>query len=831
MASAANATAANALRTAAGRSTWVRQKNVDRHPGYNVTDHDIPGDDDMSVAQVLTPVLKGLTAQSTRMYDKKGTCTLSFNETGLSVSLVGSTGSKPEIKMDIPVEGVADVKLKMDAAYVLAQYVTSRLCHGIGDYFLETLDHTENWNGISDDITLCIRLICAIEKPADPPQTQETKERPAADKQFGESVLEALKNPRLTDKIEIAKWTKFITDWLGAGIELPVRTRVDIREIACDKVAVYAKERPMTDPNHKLTKLAGSNGYEDANKRRLTINMTEQTIEWLTHMNTKVTYGPFKNIIDNDRSNTGLMDAMKITGTPTNIPQKLAVEKAGGLTYDAVRTLASGVNVVLFGFGNSGTGKSFSLFGEKAVSSKPAVDGALQLILRQMQHVQLLHVFEEVPGGGIKDTKYDDHPNYDGRIIRLFDCLSADKKSRPHFELKPTAASIPDGCNPVSVLDNRTDKEIFADRTRAGFGPGGHTNKRGSRLVAAQEPQNPNTVDGIIEYVNNIIEYRKTQLRIRATLNNGQSSRSHMYIVINVWCGDATPPAAATARLCIIDLGGMEQPASMLNHAKTAVDTKMIDLDSTNDKSIKNTILQWRFTSRVSSSEADRTGKFSLGMIQTVMNMILNIYASAPKSQKGTITDVYGGKLLLSDWVTAYMHVADLFLSGGQRPNDKDLKTKLKADIAALIMCDELKPLSKVNSASPFEVMYPREGFLVLLKPPQVSADELVPGNYYSLLHLAALYVEGCYINESLTQVKEFLQNKCPSRNQTVLTRRIMSSITTGKTRYIMLFTMCSTKLQADIDPANPAQFDNDFMIPANFVQDVCSTAYADASV
>ena len=772
---------ANAIAAGNSKATWVRGKNVERHPGYNVTDHAIPSEDDMSVENVLKPVLQGLTTQSNRMYGKKGSCELSLAGSTLTVKLTGPA-SKTPVTLSIPVVDVA-MMLKVDAAYVLAQYVTSRLCHGIGDYFLEPGSHADNWAGIANDITRCIQLICAIEKKPKEPANRVAPVRkalPTEDIAFGQSVLAALERSRVnTDPEDIKKWTAYIKRWLEQGLELPVRTRIDIREIACDKVAVYAKIRPI-QPSHKLAVKA-------TGPIRLTPNLPDNTITWLKHDNSKVTFGPYKNIVE-DTNNAGLMGISNATTAP-NLSGQLARERAGGLTYDAVSTLASGVNVVLFGFGNSGTGKSFSLFGE----TKNNTLGALQLILNEMKEVKLKNIFEEAPGGRIAPGKL---PNYDGRIIELY--------RREVLNLQTNNNST------ATRQDDR--KNIIIDR----------------RQTALLKGSNPDTVDGIIACVNKLIEHRKTQLRIRATLNNGQSSRSHMYIIIDVWCGASSVKNndAPTARLCVIDLGGMERPDTMLEDARSAVKRLLPVSTPPNQKDLRNTLLENRFKNGHTDD-----GKFGIGMVRTITDIVTNIYApsGAKDSVKTELDSIYkGGRLLLSDWVAGYRDISD----AKKMPTNTDVMKMKKylrnnKQFAAVALCETIDPYKQANSTNPYDVMYPMGGTnRPVFKPVYVPENELVQGNYYSLIHLAALYVEGHYIVESLKQVKEFLRNDAPSRNQTVLTRRIMASITQSKTRYIMLFTMCPVKLQADQTSAvTPELFDLDFIEPATFVQDVCSTA------
>lgn len=773
--------------------TWVRDRNVTRHPKFNVKDHPINMQGGLTVRNVISSVVDGVNKQSMELYKKKtnssasGDPIVKLDDDKLIVKLYGKS---TEISKFVPLSQ-PDMNLDEDGSYVLAQYATSRLCHGIGDYFCQTgsdgVNHEDNWDTIFENINRSIDLIHAIQNPPKPKQpiaTNKTDE----ETRFFNSVIKALESSRV-DKTTSDAWKSWMKEWYGGGQPLSTRTRIDIREIACDKVAVYGKVRPIVESN-KLYTIAENKPV------RLKIN-TDNTITWTKYDNQKVTFGPYKNIVSDDRSNLQLMNCTSInTNTNTNISGKIAEDGAGGLTYDAVRTLASGIDVVLFGFGNSGTGKSFSLFGQPDTSGVPGVDGVdgvLQLILREMKEVKLVNVFEEAPGGEVKDGNLNGGKvDYDGKIINLHGTFT-----------------FPD--------DENTTCEQPKDTTRIII------NETAPKYV----PNNSvHDISGIINYIDRLVQYRKTKRRIRATLNNWQSSRSHMYILIDVWCGDTSSSSNAkpTARLCVIDLGGMERPDTMLDEMKSKV-------DQVTDAEDKTTLLR-RF------NKSDPKKPFSAGLVDTILTLITNITGSARTSHRAEL-NLDTQPMLLSEWVTGYETIKSV-IDDNNLVNHLALLQKLdllrkkdKKYNIARVMIDEVtcKPFGEQNSMNPLKVMYPYNGAKPIFKPTEDSSTTDT-GKYFSLIHVAALYVEGLYIVESLNQVKAYLQNVCV-QNQTVLTHRIMKSLTNGKkTRNIMLFTMCPVKLQADQEKFKDKQvFDNDFIEPAQFVQDVCSTVIANEGV
>ena len=770
--------------------TWVRDRNVTRHPKFNVKDHPINMQRGLTVRNVISSVVDGVNKQSMELYKKK------TNSSASGDPIVKLDGDKLIVKLDgksteiskfVPLSQ-PDMNLDEDGSYVLAQYATSRLCHGIGDYFCQTgsdgVNHEDNWYTIFENINRSIDLIHAIQNPPKPKQpiaTNKTDE----ETRFFNSVIKALESSRV-DKTTSDAWISWMNKWHGGGQPLSTRTRIDIREIACDKVAVYGKVRP------------NYGGKNDS--VRLKIEYNSNTIVWNRLSDgTSITFGPYKNIVSDANDNRKLMN---ITDSKQNLSGELAKDDAGGLAYDAVRTLASGVNVVLFGFGNSGTGKSFSLFGQPGVPSVPSVPGVLQLILNEMKEVKLTNVFEESPGGGVKEV--GETLDYDGKIINLYGKFGLVEK-------------------PTCTIDEIAEVTRFTSSLK-------------------MEKQDFNKIDRIIEYIEKLVAYRKTKHRIRATLNNWQSSRSHMYILIDVWCNTANSTIdKPTARLCVIDLGGMERPDTMLAEMRSKI-TKNISMDL----DVKEVLLTRRF------KQPDRNKPLTSGLVSTITTLVKNITTSMTPNLKvdlGLSTE----SLLLSEWVTGYETIVNV-INDNNIIQQQDLTTKLnvlksttnhkKYKIARAMLYDfTCTPLGDHNSENPVRVMYPESttwtkgpiGRTPILKPNNADNTNKDDRKYFSLIHVAALYVEGLYIVESLNQVKSYLQNKKIEVTNNVLTCPIMESITAGKkTRNIMLFTMCPPKLDADqtkfVDGGDKIIFDNDFIEPAQFVQDVCSTVLPVAS-
>ena len=821
--------------------TWVRKQNVARHPGFDVKDYPIKMDDDsMTVGRVITDVLAGVQKQSDQLYNKSGTepkCSLVLDPNGaVTVTLTGKKNGSINKTIVVP---HVDMELEVDGSYVLAQYVTSRLCHGIGDYFCGMKDQATNWDHIGTDIVNCVNLMHIIEnppknkqpkppkpQPPPPPPRPPPKEQSEDTKRFIASIQTALgtsrlKNSGYSKKLQdtAAEWIKQMQDNID---DIPVNVQIDIREIACDKVAVYAKERPIG--SGKVFDVA------QVKSARLLINHATSCIDWVRSDLTQMTYGPYKNIVSTD-SNTELFDRNS-QNTTDNLAGLLAKgTEGGGLEYDAIRTLANGIDVVLFGYGHSGTGKTFSLFG-----NGKEVTGSLQLILANVAHVKLRHVFEEAPGGKFEFAEDTVEPNYDGHIIRLYE---ANKKNP--FNLLTISDGTPVDAKTCKKRAHGSNRDrVFIDRYLT--------------------PVNKNNVDtsiGIIAYINEITMLRRKELRIRATLNNGQSSRSHLYMVMDVWCGNDKPSSSPpTSRLTVIDLGGIETPDSMIESAIKHIAKEWgVDLQrnqrtkklrSTLDKakareSVQNTV----FTSRLIDRVQGRNTKFKYEIVSTISTCYATLMNAAPISLQKELKETYEA-CLITDLVAAYRDITDHYVTALQNTTSSNKEDAFKTRIKTLksstlvrVMADGMNPFAKQFSLNPIQVMYPTSDrnsptqTNQLLKPPpdRVPPSEIIGKDYFSLFHLAALYIEGSYIVESLQQMKQYLRNDpCAPKNGSVLTKQILQSLTNDRlARHIMLFTMCPVKMQAEQDDSDA--FDKNFMQPAKFVQDVCSTVNAEDTV
>jgi hypothetical protein len=811
--------------------TWVRSQNVARHPGFNVKDYPIKmSEDAMTVGRVITDVLAGVQMQSNELYNKNGAepkCKLTIDGNGaITVALKGKKVpidkkiDVPHVKMELEVPG---------GPYVLAQYVTSRLCHGIGDYFCGMKDQVANWDNIAADIVQCVTLMHTIEnppvkhvKPPKPPPTPKPqppppKTRSPETKRFIDSITLALENSRLKgysqDLQQIA--AAWIAQMEQHVDEIHVNVQIDMREIAGDKIAVYAKVRPITSGT--------VHGIAQKKAPRLSIEPETSCIFWNKADSVKVKYGPYKNIVSTE-SNHELLDRNRLNNTDNLAGLLKKCVEGGGLEYDAIRTLANGIDVVLFGYGHSGTGKTFSLFGDS--SKTPKVEGSVQLILAHVKHVKLRNVFEEAPGGKFKFGNDDPVPDYDGHVVRLYDADNV-----PPFTLIKPEGIPPSGSSSTNCKKPKKGSSVD-DRI----------------LIRPLKPkQRLDTPEGIMAYIDEVTKYRREKLRIRATLNNGQSSRSHLYMVMDVWCGDDIPTSESTARLTIIDLGGIETPDSMIEASiKSMAKAWSVTLErnkksqklgttiprSDAQKGVKETI----FTSRLCDRVTGKNTKFKYEIVSTISTCYSTLMGNDTNK---ALQDEYN-KSLIADLVAAYRDITEAYIEAIKDAKtgnaEKTYKDKIKNSKYAIVKTMGLKmnPFASQYSQNPIAVMYPTSDEKApdvstqkhLLRPPvaRVSKEELVGGNYFSLFHLAALYIEGSYIVESLKQLKQYIRNdRCAPDNGSVLTTRILKSLTHNRmTRHIMLFTMCPIKMQAEQD--NSDVFDKNFMQPAKFVQDVCST-------
>ena len=175
-----------------------------------------------------------------------------------------------------------------------------------------------------------------------------------------------------------------------------------------------------------------------------------------------------------------------------------------------------GYSIVLFGYGYSGSGKTFTLLGSGDTK------GVLQYGIEDMKYdkVELAYVFEEYSdvtitesNGQLKITKLE------GKIYQLYgDKLNIN-------QITPILEKF------TKDFEKDFEKDFTSDFTQK------FTNMSDEITKLRKEAKNP---------------------RIKATINNPESSRSHLYIIFKVTHQDKT------GFITIIDMAGRENPIKII---------------------------------------------------------------------------------------------------------------------------------------------------------------------------------------------------------------------------------------------------------------------------
>lgn len=215
----------------------------------------------------------------------------------------------------------------------------------------------------------------------------------------------------------------------------------------------------------------------------------------------KETFGDFYGVFDGSYSNMDIYTGNYQTDSIENI----------GL-YNSFRQLEDGYSIVLFGYGISGSGKTTLLLGESGAK----IPGVLHHGISNLQ--------------GIKTIKVK---NIFEQYIKEFIPTINKMKGRIH--------------NLVRSISQF--KEYSIDETEA----------FGNELPATINLNNIK-VDDLYTITNTLEKYRIEKKRIKKTPNNPVSSRSHLYMVLEILF-----ESGKTGYLTVVDTAGKEKPNDIYN--------------------------------------------------------------------------------------------------------------------------------------------------------------------------------------------------------------------------------------------------------------------------
>jgi hypothetical protein len=286
-------------------------------------------------------------------------------------------------------------------------------------------------------------------------------------------------------------WDKDRTGFMTKSREL-----ANIDEDISGSVRVYARIKPPTQPQTSIIDLTPPDEVP-----YVTVNCGDYPS----------TYGPFYGVFGTSQDNQAVFDS----GLET--------------TFDQV---ADGYSIVIFGYGLSGSGKTYTLVGKPGVeetSKKPKV--AKQ---------------DEVKG--ILQIGLDYLQNKKG--VKKFELVYAFEQYSNNFNANATPPSMTDKIHvliaPQTIGGQLDMSGITKDSTRV------------ANETSSFSTHSVDTLESLSTLLKAIEAHRSTQQRIKETLNNPVSSRSNLYLVFKV-----TFNTEVIGYVTIVDTAGRENPTEL----------------------------------------------------------------------------------------------------------------------------------------------------------------------------------------------------------------------------------------------------------------------------
>lgn len=240
-------------------------------------------------------------------------------------------------------------------------------------------------------------------------------------------------------------------------------------------------------------------------------------------------YGPFYTVFEENYDNLAVYLG---TTKPDNQGRRLSGPEAKVQGVHSVFSqIADGYTVVLFGYGLSGSGKSYTLFGK---SGDPSTPGIVQIGLSQMRNLQYLMV------AGIFEL-YTKKTTQHEKVVGSLHVLHSAK-----FITGRVNKAIADYCAAMGVEQKI---EGWIVRETAEY----------KKFIEAQIPNIDALSAGDIDLlVSNTERYRlqKRIKRVKATPLNKESSRSHLIYIFAIGFANS----GTSGYLIVMDMAGKEDP-------------------------------------------------------------------------------------------------------------------------------------------------------------------------------------------------------------------------------------------------------------------------------
>lgn len=315
---------------------------------------------------------------------------------------------------------------------------------------------------------------------------------------------------KLTSVLE--NWNQKISDYRNQDTVL-----TNLYEDLSGAVRVYIKEKPLfNEDGIKINNNTISFEIKENKKQKKLI---------ISCPNEQKIFGEFFGIFDSSFSNldayTGIQNSEVLLNKENNFIvdlNNLIVDNttvSPGL-YNSFKQIEDGYSIVLFGYGASGSGKTFSLLGNNDNNGANKIPGVLHYGLANLQNVKNIeltnvfeHYFERFSPTG---------PTVTGKIINLIGKLPSE----------------------FDNYQKRTDERNLFNNI---------LNSDSLSNVKLNDIR----VKDLFSLTYEIDKYRKSKKRIKETPNNINSSRSHLYLVFKINFNNNT-----SGYVTVVDTAGRE---------------------------------------------------------------------------------------------------------------------------------------------------------------------------------------------------------------------------------------------------------------------------------
>ena len=290
-----------------------------------------------------------------------------------------------------------------------------------------------------------------------------------------------------------------ISEYWDANIELfkeQDNKLTNIYEDLSGSIRIYIKIRPSIE-DKKAVHVEG---------KKVIVNCLDKNESY------KKTFGDFYSVFDETFSNkdiyTGIKDKTNLRDLKINTYE---MSNSSGL-FNTFKQIEDGYSIVLFSYGDSGSGKSMSLLGQNDI---PGIIHYGLANLKDVQQIKLKYLFEQYI------NKFTPTLNtISGKIINLINEVPQMRK--------------------YSVDETKQFSDHLSSTVNI------NTNKL--------------KIDDINKITDSVEKYRVAHSRIKKTPNNHVSSRSHLYIVFEIVFKNGK-----VGYITLVDTAGKENPVDIYN--------------------------------------------------------------------------------------------------------------------------------------------------------------------------------------------------------------------------------------------------------------------------